>query len=600
MLKPSLRYKNARPERLKSLKETLFFLILILLVILGNVFFYIVDANAVPANAFTVYLDTPFVQNSYVYENYSGDNPTTTHIASFDTLAILGSCEFDGDQIAVFTYLQSNGCLVSDTPSWGGATTLSSTPTIGGLGPNGEVSRYGVVSGNGVAIDFSEPQKYFGMWWTAGSYGNQIDFYQGNVLLASTSADDVQNRLSSGSNYLESLDGQQYNRDLYYGQPATYSVNGQPTDYAQLDSENSYSKGSLNPNEPFTYIHFFAEGDSYFDRIVMKAPGNGFEFDNLVVSSRTDLATSLNSGLVFQKTIHEAVEVSFDANSVYGGQGFVNPQYSSETVALQTYCPYWGQLCINNDYGGYFDSWNTQPDGSGVSFEEGDAYDFSEPLILYAQWIYSFNFFNDDTYAEWVGSSVVSGWDDLILPEPLGAEPGFEFDGWWAYNNDEFFSRVGGANEAIPFSTYRNFGRSYSILGVWTPVNESAPTLTSPFSLPVDPRTGIFSMPSMPIAATNGVSMCVDEVLSPIDPNPVTGSDLTFQFNASGVDVNGQLFTGDIVINSLAPITQTSGRYIRIRLAISTDTDCVNSNSYFVSLAPLKLGRSKLTQLTIN
>src|SRR5690606_21468748 len=65
-----------------------------------------------------------------------------------------------------------------------------------------------------------------------------------------------------------------------------------------------------------------------------------------------------------------------------------NATSATGTMANQTACQ--ATNLTNNAYtnAGYiFAGWNTQPDGSGTSYANGDSYDFSVNITLYAQWV---------------------------------------------------------------------------------------------------------------------------------------------------------------------------------------------------------------------
>ncbi|MEN9751893.1 MAG: hypothetical protein RLZZ600_940, partial [Actinomycetota bacterium] len=163
-----------------------------------------VSANAdVGDPAFEMYLDAPFVENSYVYTEH-GDDPTPqVTLSTFDGQSGNNQpCEISGAQVTLLN--AGIGCVTQNSPDWGGAITESSDPTVGNYASGNEVpwNRYGQANGSsGVRIDFGSPQRYFGLWWSAGSDGNVMSFYDHGTLIASTNANDVANVISTQSTY---------------------------------------------------------------------------------------------------------------------------------------------------------------------------------------------------------------------------------------------------------------------------------------------------------------------------------------------------------------------------------------------------------------
>jgi hypothetical protein len=598
------------------------------------------DSNA----TFIYYIDAPLVQNSYLWTKFK--NSPSTHLASFDSIANGGNCSFDNFPGATFSNNAGGRCFTDNSTNWGGATTLSSNPSTGGYTNSSWDNKFmhGVIDHTGATIKFDQPQRYFGIWWSAGSYGNNLKFYSGSQLIGSTSADDVMTRLSDPNSSFTSGAGESFSRDLYYGHPASYSPIevddwnqiSEITDISLLGSAANFSKGILDPDEPFTYIHFFTDNDTTFDRVVMSAPGNGFEFDNIVVSDETNLLsdTNLNSRLIPQGTVQTPnfsspplQEVIFDPNVSQGGSGHPFSQFSDSPQVLANNCD--SGDCFTGPNSDYcyaiphticpnFIGWNTEPDGSGTQFGtytdevyggqyfdqevESATYDFASPLTLYAQWSYNFRFFvnpvNHDDYDNWPAPSettfvnVLAG-DSLILPSPA-PRVGFTFSGWAIDNFDgEQGPRegdlviVGQPGDSITPELYTQINYTY-FFEIWTAGSTptSDPSISASLDkIPVDPRLSATALPSFPV--DNAVfNLCLAEVADASGSEIVPYSNLTFHFDNS----SNTSWTGPINVSSELPITATRSRFVRITVSDPSLQNCNPGKSIVVELSPLQLG----------
>ncbi len=91
-------------------------------------------------------------------------------------------------------------------------------------------------------------------------------------------------------------------------------------------------------------------------------------------------------------------------------------------------------------YPGYtFDGWNTNADGSGTQFTNGEAYTFTANLVLWAQWTVvpvtnTVTFLENDSATDAVNSfQIGSSPEDLTLLAnltPAFSNPGHTFEGW--------------------------------------------------------------------------------------------------------------------------------------------------------------------------
>jgi len=132
---------------------------------------------------FGLFLDKPFVQNSYVYS----PTDSATALDSANGYAA-GDCP---TALAIGTITSGTGCRVEVNGLYGGASTLDSTQTVGGSGTNFFGSR-----GGGFTVTFPTPQTYFGMWWTGGSTSDTIEFLSGTTVLATMTTSSLATLLS--------------------------------------------------------------------------------------------------------------------------------------------------------------------------------------------------------------------------------------------------------------------------------------------------------------------------------------------------------------------------------------------------------------------
>jgi hypothetical protein len=528
-----------------------------------------------------MYMDAPFVENSFVYTDHPDDG---TSLSTFDQqTANWQPCEISGATVTLLddpvpnkpNYLR--GGWTWDEPLYGGAITESSEPTPGGLaeGATPERHRYCQANGpHGVRFDFSSPQTYFGIFWQAGSSGNVITFFKDGVAIGSTSTEDVISKI-----------GDQTNSDYYFGNPVTWT-DGDPATHVST---------AYTP-EPFAYLHFFANNGQTFDRVELSAPGDGFEFDNVVYSDRTDLLESAPSGRLVHvgavttpEPTTPIYQVSFDPNGV-GASGNLPNQWTDTPLPGQCSGIYPNQQCLN--YPGFFlDSWNTEANGSGATFSEWDSPPFTSPTILYAQWsgwlcldpsppgqelAQQCDYFHPD--------------DSLPLPDENSLSspvtyPGHHIDKW--VYGDQDIGPVG--FHATRTQLWRAMDDAWPITAHWvedTATTTPAPTAIVPESFPVDPRATSVKLPEMPISGGSAASVCVSEVDSAHDP--VGGSDLTQSVPAPSP--SGPNLTSAVTVNSGTVLGRTPNRYLLYKVAATDDVGCTSGNTYYIRLYPLQLG----------
>ena len=146
----------------------------------------------------------------------------------------------------------------------------ASADDFGGAGGAGH---YLAVSGDKVTITMTGEQKYLGFWWSAGDATNHITFYDNaNNLLASFSTQTLMTflDLSSGPDKVTAIDGKQYRKLAYYGNPNAPS--------------------GRNTKEPYAYMNLILEGTPLlFGKV--EITGTLFELDNFAVVPAVEVST---------------------------------------------------------------------------------------------------------------------------------------------------------------------------------------------------------------------------------------------------------------------------------------------------------------------
>lgn len=219
------------------------------------------------------YIAPPLVQGSYVSDFLEDFNGGTQGAGE-----CLGPRTSGGITVTISNTCDRLGGMVL----WGGATTTTATPTAGGTETN-----FGSTSNpytGPIRFDIDADMCYLGFWWSAGSIGNVVDFYDGDTLVLTLSTNEIMSVLDPSIDpNLLSLGATSYPKTAWNGLPRLH------TDTSPADG---LPDGSPNPNEPFVYMHVFAQGGLTFNRMEFSTTGNGFEFDNLVISDECQLPTS--------------------------------------------------------------------------------------------------------------------------------------------------------------------------------------------------------------------------------------------------------------------------------------------------------------------
>ena len=256
-----------------ALKRNSAILASVLSVIIG------VSGAASSANASTYgieyYIAPPFTQGSYV-------SPGAGVLSeNFDSLTN-GACS---SSIGVGT-VSGARCNVEPAGDYGGAGVGAtvSTPTVGGSAQG----KYASTDNRAMTINFSEDQRYLGLWWSAGSAGNTMTFFDGatqvlqlgtsdlRALLGADPVDGATGATWQNTGSLTSVGGSTYFKHNFFGNPRGYS------------STTPTTHSSLVRWEPFVYIHIFTSGGLTFDSVVLSGT-DGFEFDNLVASTQAQV-----------------------------------------------------------------------------------------------------------------------------------------------------------------------------------------------------------------------------------------------------------------------------------------------------------------------
>lgn len=331
-------------------------------------------AYATGSGGVALYLSAPLVQGSGVdpegtlTENFNGlaGSPTSVDVACPTDLAI-GTLSVAPSSAA---------CLYRLPGIYGGASSTTSSPFFGGDGS----TYFGTYGNSNAELTFTFPAggvKYVGFWWSGGNRGNVVTFYNGATEIATLDTLALEEILGngppsswpSGNGSVTSIDGTDYPKGHYFGNPRGFSENpplSQSVGIAQGGATYTEHRGYV-----FGYINLFLTGDQTATSV--KFSGNGFEFDNLTTST---IAQSPDTSMVFAGgLVGQTVQFLPGANDVTGS---MVAQSSSTAANLSA-----------NSYerpGFTFTGWNTAEDGTGTPYAAGANFSFATDLVLYAQW----------------------------------------------------------------------------------------------------------------------------------------------------------------------------------------------------------------------
>jgi T5SS/PEP-CTERM-associated repeat protein len=258
-------------------------------------FVFITTSEVTFAQPFVVTLEAPKVQQSSLFTNSTGFGATNVIVEPFDELKasfISKPVPFAGNA-ALGSY---DHLLVRTADAFGGA---------GGKGTYMTVNTAINAGSQPTTLTLATPQRYFGLWWSAGDPNNLLSFYSGSKLIETFRTNDVVNFINA-----------QPNKSAFYGNPN----NGQ------------------NKGEPYAFLNFYADPSNpslTFNRIVFSNVGSsGFEQDNHTIATiYTDIsgkdinpATSVDLGGTGKSTDTKGVEGSSSTltdsgTAVIGGSG---------------------------------------------------------------------------------------------------------------------------------------------------------------------------------------------------------------------------------------------------------------------------------------
>jgi hypothetical protein len=103
---------------------------------------------------------------------------------------------------------------------------------------------------NPTTLTLAQPQRYFGMWRSAGDPNNVLQFYSGNRLLERFKTADIINFINASPN-----------KKAYYGNPNNGQNKGEPYAFIKFYADPS------NPNIEFTKICSFQRCHRHWLRI---------------------------------------------------------------------------------------------------------------------------------------------------------------------------------------------------------------------------------------------------------------------------------------------------------------------------------------------
>ncbi len=205
-------------------------------------------SQPVTTNSFQVTVEAPRVQQSTLFTTPDAYGATGVVVNNFDTASTGYSGKSYQSSIGKYSSVD-----IVQADKYGGAGGTGNYLTV-------QPGKDGTPSGYTTTLTLNTPERYFGLWWSAGDANNEMDFYSGNTLLQKFTTADVTNFISKQSNAQD-----------YKGNP------------------NQKFQGQ-DSTEPFAFLNFFADPNNTsltFDKIVFinNSSGTGFESDNHTVAS---------------------------------------------------------------------------------------------------------------------------------------------------------------------------------------------------------------------------------------------------------------------------------------------------------------------------
>jgi uncharacterized repeat protein (TIGR02543 family) len=326
---------------------------------------------------FGLYIDKPFVQNSYVYS----PTDTTTKLETADGLALTTTCP----NLAIGTVSGGSACSVYEAGIYGGASTTETSQTVGNSTPGSKY--FGIGGGNKSAqsftINFETPQAYFGWWWSGSSTTDTIEFYSGTKKLATMTTNNLMTKLAKNNstdystNTVVAPNGAAYPKGYYYGNPRVY---GSTTPTSFPTRTEAFNRTGDNNFYDYTgqfiygYVHAFGSGGVTFNKVVLSGSSSGgFELDNLVISSTERTPGTF---LISDQFYSSSYFVTFEKNGSTSPSMTDQGSTSAANLSSNTY----------SRAGFTFSGWNTKADGTGRSLANSAQYSFDSNISLYAVW----------------------------------------------------------------------------------------------------------------------------------------------------------------------------------------------------------------------
>ena len=348
---------------------------LVLTVAISNLYFSPAQATLgviASTDAIGVYMDQPYVQGSYLANNYPSMTLTDTYSATTSgdpcpTTGNVGTYSYAATRCAIIKRIHGEQNYI-----YGGALTTSSDTTTGtsaGITAESQSDSTAIYDAAGTTITFAEDKNYVGLWWSAGSFGNSIRLYQNSALILTLDVNDVCERVRGSGECARPTDN------------STLTAIDSTTTYAKSNYfGHPYNPSTMASSEPFVYIHIFTQNSIKFNKINIRTTGNGFEFDNLTVGNLSGAALTPRSSLVPVASYGSTYSLTYNSQS--------GTSVDTQTLVAS------GQVSITSTTptrSGYiFSSWNTNADGSGTTYASSATYPASGTInsnaTLYAQW----------------------------------------------------------------------------------------------------------------------------------------------------------------------------------------------------------------------
>jgi len=149
-----------------------------------------------------------------------------------------------------------------------------------------------------------------------------------------------------------------------------------------------------------------------------------------------------------------ASATGFHSVTFVENDGPADPVYTGQTEDTPTSLTLFTSLIPSfSNPGLSFVDWNTEPDGSGVTYSNGEIYGFDAQLTLYAIWAEPYStvtFEENDSASDQVYAGQTENAPSALTPfadlSPGFSNPGYTFDGWNTAPDGGGTSYADGAN----------------------------------------------------------------------------------------------------------------------------------------------------------